>query len=73
MDDLPEGKQRDVAISAFAPVAAKIDGATAVDWALTLTDPSQRDSCLDEVVRKWKETDAEAAAAYLKQKGLPAK
>ncbi len=44
------------------------DGATAVDWALTITDPGERRSSLDDVVRKWKETDAEAATAYLKEK-----
>jgi hypothetical protein len=73
MNSLPAGKQRDAAVTGFAPVAVKIDGATAVDWALTLTDPAQRNSCLDEVVRKWSETDAEAAGAYLKEKGLPVK
>lgn len=71
MNSLPPGNQRDAAISGFAPVAAKIDGATAVDWALTLSDPAQRNSCLDEVVRKWKEIDAEAAGSYLREKGLP--
>lgn len=71
MNSLPPGKQRDAAISGFAPVAAKIDGATAVDWALTLTDPAQRSSSLDEVVRKWKEIDPEAATSYLTEKGLP--
>lgn len=68
MNSLPPGKQRDAAIAGFAPAAAKIDGATAVDWALTLTDPNERRSCLDDVIRKWKETDAEAADAYLKEK-----
>jgi hypothetical protein len=70
LGSLPAGKQRDTAVSGFAPVAAKIDGATAVDWALTLTDPAERRSCVDDVVREWKKTDAEAAAAYLKEKGL---
>lgn len=38
LSSLPEGRQRDTAISGFAPVAAKVDGASAVDWALTVTD-----------------------------------
>ena len=70
LSSLPAGKQRDTAISGFAPIAAKIDGATAVDWALTLTDPNERRSSVDDVVRIWKKTDAEAAAAYLKEKGV---
>jgi hypothetical protein len=69
MNSLPPGEQRDAAVAGFAPVAAKIDGATAVDWTLTLTDSNERRSCLDDVIRKWKETDAEAADAYLKEKG----
>lgn len=70
LSSLPAGKQRDTAISGFAPAAAKIDGATAVDWALTLTDPNERRSSVEDVVRIWKKTDAEAAAAYLKEKDL---
>jgi hypothetical protein len=70
ISSLPAGTQRDTAISGFAPVAAKIDGATAVDWALTLTDPNERRSSVEDVVRIWKKTDAEAATAYLKEKGL---
>ncbi len=70
ISSLPAGTQRDNAISGFAPVAAKIDGASAVDWTLTITDADQRQSCLSYVVRKWEESDREAAAAYLKGKGL---
>lgn len=70
LSSLPAGKQRDTAISGFAPIAAKIDGATAVDWALTLTDPSERRSSVEDVVRIWKKTDPEAATAYLKEKGV---
>jgi hypothetical protein len=69
LSSLSTGQQRDTAISSFAPIAAKIDGASAVDWALTITEPTLRDSCLDEVIRKWREMDTEAAAAYLKEKG----
>lgn len=73
LSSLPVGKQRDVAISGFAPVAAKIDGATAVDWALTLSDLNERRSCVDDVIREWSKTDAEAANAYLKEKELPSR
>jgi hypothetical protein len=73
MNSLPAGKQRDAAVAGFAPVAAKIDGATAVDWSLTLSDPAERSSCLDDVIRRWKETDTDAANAYLKEKGIEAR
>jgi hypothetical protein len=55
-------------IFSSALVAASVDGASAVDWALAITDPEQRQSCLLHVVRKWEESDREAAAAYLKGK-----
>lgn len=70
---LPEGRRREIAICGFAPVAARIDGATAVDWALTLTDPARRRSCLDDVVRQWQRTDPEAATACLREKGVTVK
>ena len=73
LNSLPAGKQRDTAVAGFAPVAAKIDGATAVDWALTLSDSSQREACLEEVHRVWKALDPEAANSYLKQKGIAEK
>lgn len=73
LGSLPGGKQRDIAISGFAPVAAKIDGASAVDWALAITDPDLRRSSLDDVVRKWKEADPEAATAYLRIKQIDIK
>lgn len=73
MNSLPAGKQRDSAVAGFAPVVAKIDGATAMDWALTLSDPVQRDSCLGDVCRIWRDSDPEAASAYLKEKGIHSK
>jgi hypothetical protein len=73
LGSLREGNQRDSAISSFASVAAKIDGASAVDWALAVTDPDLRRSSLDDVVRKWKEADPEAATAYLRIKQIDIK
>jgi hypothetical protein len=68
LGSLPEGRQRDSAISSFASVAAKIDGASAVDWALTISDPAQRRSGLEAALQTWRESDPEAANSYLKGK-----
>jgi hypothetical protein len=73
LSSLPTGKQRDTAVFGFATVATKIDGATAVDWALTITDPNVRRSCLEDVVRMWRKSDAEATNAYLREKGIEAR
>ena len=70
---LPEGDTRDAAVAGFAPVAARIDGATAADWALALTNPTQREATLDAVYQTWKSGEPEAAAAYYKEKGIKTK
>jgi hypothetical protein len=54
----------------FVPAAAKIDGATAMDWALTISDPYTRNIMYCEAHEKWKETDSVQADAYSKSKPL---
>ena len=61
---LPPGSQRDAALKGFIPAAARIDGATAMDWALTVSDPLLRNRLYSEARESWKETDAEQADQY---------
>jgi hypothetical protein len=61
---LPPGLQRDAALKGFIPVAARIDGATAMDWALTVSDPLWRNMLYCEAHENWKKTDAEQANPY---------
>ena len=61
---LPNGQQRDAALKGFIPVAARVDGATAMDWALTVSDPLLRNRLYCEAHENWKETDAEQANEY---------
>ncbi len=68
MNTIPAGAKRDAAVSGFAPVAAKIDGASAADWAHSIADPLQRNRTLSEVRSIWREQDAAAADAYYKEK-----
>ncbi|MES2982801.1 MAG: hypothetical protein V4727_10850 [Verrucomicrobiota bacterium] len=70
LNSLPTGKNRDAAVAGFAPAAARLDGASAVDWALTVSDSVQRDSTLKAVIQTWHRKEPEAASAYLKQKGI---
>lgn len=70
VNTLPPGRARDAAVVGFAPAAARIDGASAVDWALTITDPSQRKSTLDTVFQTWRNRQPDAAPAYLREKGI---
>lgn len=61
---LPNGKQRDAALKGFIPAAARIDGATAMDWALSVSDPLMRNMLYCEAHEVWKRTDAEQANRY---------
>jgi hypothetical protein len=72
VNSLPPGRTRDAAVAGFARTAAKIDGASAVDWALTISDPTQRASTLEAVTKIWKSREPAATAAYLTEKGIEA-
>lgn len=63
---LPPGLKRDAALKGFIPVAARIDGASAMDWALTVSDPILRNRMYGEAHAKWEETDAGQANEYRK-------
>ena len=67
---LAPGPARDAAIAGFAPRAAGLDGASAVEWALAIAEPAQRSATLDLVYQTWRQRDPEAAAAYLREKGI---
>jgi hypothetical protein len=58
------GAKRDAALRGFIPAAARIDGATAMDWALTVSDPLLRNQLYCEAHEKWKKIDAEQANQY---------
>lgn len=64
LSSLPEGTQRDAALRGFIPAAARIDGATAMDWALTVSDPLLRNQLYNEAHSKWQEIDAIQADEY---------
>lgn len=65
LNSLPPGRSRDAAVAGFAPAAARLDGASAVDWALSISDPAQRKLTLDSVSQTWKTLEPAAATAYL--------
>lgn len=58
------GPRRDAALKGFVPTAARIDGATAMDWALTVSDPLLRNMLYCEAHENWKKTDPEQANPY---------
>lgn len=70
VNSLPKGPKRDAALEGFIPAAAAIDGATAMDWAMTISDPLTRNIIYNEAHMKWQQTDPAQANAYLKSKPL---
>ncbi|MGB6220455.1 hypothetical protein [Haloferula sp.] len=64
LTSLPAGDARDAAVAGFAPAIARLDGATAAKWGLTLENPSLRTSVMDHVYREWHQQEPEAAAEY---------
>ncbi|MCU0750674.1 MAG: hypothetical protein MUF13_14120, partial [Akkermansiaceae bacterium] len=70
VNSLPKGPKRDAALEGFIPAAAAIDGATAMDWALTISDPLTRNIIYNEAHVKWQQNDPAQANAYRKTKPL---
>jgi hypothetical protein len=64
------GPEKDAATSAFALKVGKREPPTAIDWACTITNPDKRNDAIKEVARLWRESDPEAANAYMTAKGL---
>ncbi len=71
LSDLPPSASRDTAVAAFAPLVAQKEPPSAVDWAITITDPAQRTTALNQVWKDWKAHAPEEAASYFREKGLP--
>lgn len=70
INHLPKGQQRDAALAGFIPAATTIDAATAIDWALTVSDPVLRRRLYQETHAKWQEIDAQGANEYKQQHTL---
>lgn len=64
ISSLQPGPKRDAALKGFIPTAARIDGATSMDWALTVSDPLLRNQMYAESYMKWAETDSDQANIY---------
>ena len=70
INGLQPGPKRDAALQGFIPAAASIDGASAIDWALTVSDPLLRNQLYNEAFEKWRKSHAEQASEYSKSRPL---
>lgn len=67
IESLPAGKVRDAATAGYAPLVAIMDGESAAQWALFISEPALRDSTFESVIQTWRNSEPEAAAAYLQR------
>ena len=70
LKDLPASANRDTAVGVFAEQVMLTEPPSAVDWAITISDPKQRTSALENVWNEWKSRAPGEAASYFQQKGL---
>ena len=70
LKDLPASANRDTAVGVFAEQVMLTEPPSAVDWAITISDPKQRTSALENVWNDWKSRAPGEAASYFQQKGL---
>ncbi|MES2708969.1 MAG: hypothetical protein V4726_20405 [Verrucomicrobiota bacterium] len=70
LDGQASGPEKDAAIAAFAREVIQREPPTAVDWALTISDPGLRATALREVSTLWRGKDPQAAEAYLSGKEI---
>ncbi|MDB6136749.1 MAG: hypothetical protein JWM59_4992 [Verrucomicrobiales bacterium] len=66
----PPSADHDAAVADFASQVAGKEPPSAVDWAMTITDPARRTAVLGELYRDWTAKAPEQAAAYFQEKGL---
>lgn len=57
-------------VQGFIPSAATIDGASAIDWALTVSNSLLRNQLYNEMFEKWRESNPEQASEYSKSRSL---
>jgi hypothetical protein len=67
IDAQPPGETRDLASQSLALSLAKVEPASAWDWALSVSDPSRRVEALEPVLESWAEFSPDEARAALEK------
>jgi hypothetical protein len=67
----PASPDHDAAVAAFAPLVAKMEPPSAVDWAATIADPERRKTVLKSLYNEWQTATPGEAEGYFQKKGLP--
>ena len=67
--ELPDGAEKDAAISGFVPVLAKSEPDSAIVWAASMQEESTRSELVRQLGSAWLQKAPEAARAWLEQNG----
>jgi hypothetical protein len=67
----PAGPGSDSARMTFARQVSELDPESALRWAETISEPSQRESTIDHVFSDWRARDAAAARSFLQKSNWP--
>jgi hypothetical protein len=67
----PPGKERDGAIWGFNEVARVAEPDSALQWAMTISEPQQREQAVLRTLQSWRTLDPSAAAVALEGLALP--
>ncbi|WP_367870780.1 hypothetical protein [Luteolibacter sp. Populi] len=71
IDDAKDGPVKNAAVRSYAGTVAPYDPGSAAEWALTLPEGKERTELMGNIHTQWKQKDAEAAAKFARDNGLP--
>ena len=71
LTEQPSGKVRDGAIQGFNEVAAVAEPDSALQWAMSISEPFHREQAVSQALQRWKSSDPKAAEAALNVLPLP--
>jgi hypothetical protein len=71
LQGLPAGASRESAVQAYVSQLTQASPELAAPWAETLTDQNTRFNQMENVARRWLDTDRPAAEAWLAKVNLP--
>lgn len=70
LDKMPAGTLRDEAVYSYGQALEDADPESAAIRAMTIGDKTRRETLLRNIFIKWRSADPEAAAAFLKERGV---
>ena len=71
LQTLPAGASREAAVQTYVSQLCYSSPELAAPWAETLTDQNNRNSQIENIARRWLQTDRSAAETWLAKASLP--